>query len=460
MAVVSSMENISSPKLDDGWEAQASRADGVAAATKLLVSHLRNHKPMTELVEQIPEMLKEYLDMLLQLCPDDESHETRMRWAAAARVGMREIVEVLDDIDTLIPGVIPAAVLARAGAEAVRWNLVDHQASDPALWNWLGKLFEQAHSDRDVRVTGESHSVAREYLRALAYHSAALDEQGLKAGFATARLIELALPLLMLVHGNTHAALYAIDARHRGIPVRLARPGGGDDWRFVAIAAADMLADVHGQLIHGQRPPALEDMDPGVLRAAAAHLRKLWSLCPPVRKFNRHTVGDIRLSVISGYEQVMELLREGTGEAMPAGAGAWRVADLSRGGAGALTVCSTAATAPGNGEIVAFCLEEGTKWHLGVVRRVRHSKRFVEIGIASLSTHPTPGEVDDGSAQHEFCFCDPVQHGGTVRLVGKTGSFNGKEILYAQRDGHVFKLHPLAQTLNGKGFDLRTYQVL
>jgi hypothetical protein len=460
MAEASSTENISSPRLDGGWDAHASRTDGVVAATKMCVSYLRNHRPLTTLVEQIPTMLKEYVDALTLLCPDDEDPETRLRWTAAARVGMREIVEALDDIDTVVPGLIPAAVLARAGAEAVRWNLVDRQASDPALWNWLGKLFEQVHSENEVRVTGDSHSVAREYLRAIAYHSAALDEQGLRAGFAVAQLIELALPFLMLVHENTHAALYAIDAHHRGIPVRLARPTVGGDWHFVAIAAADMLADVHGQLIHGQRPPALEGMDSGLLRVAVAHLRNLWSLCPPVRRFSRHTVVDIRLSVICGYEQVVTLLRDGTGEAVPTGTGAWRVADLSRGGAGALTVRSTAATAPESGEVVAFCLEEGTKWHLGVVRRVRHSKTFVEIGIASLSPRPTLVEVDDGCTLHEFCCCDPVRRGEAVRLVGKAGSFNGEDALFAQRDGHVFKLHPLTKNLNGKGFDLRTYQVL
>jgi hypothetical protein len=441
-----------------GWMECADRAGGIAMAAKMHIESLRAADSGLPLAERAALAVNGFLAALAALCLIRETAPDRARWSLAASTGMSEIVAALRAADQEAPGEIPAAVLARAATEAVRWNLVDRQAPDAELWRMLGDLFIGAQEGGSIQVTGESGAVAREYLRAIAYHAAALDQLPLKTGFAVARLIELLLPLLLLTHEDTEAALYVVDVAQRGIPVRLAWSFLSGGWCFVTVPAADMLSDVHGSFTHGQLPPALKGMDSEVLRAAVVHLRRQWSACPPVRRYRRYPL-DVRLSIVRGYNEAMHLLADDVAEGVAAGAGAWWITDLSRGGVGALTLRNTKGCVPVSGDLVAFCPEEGTKWHIGVVRRVRTSKSYVEIGIATLSESPDLVQVDDGRTPRELCFCDPVRRGEAVRLLGPVGALGDSTPLFVVVDGRAHKLRPLASTLRGRSFDLRVYRI-
>jgi hypothetical protein len=432
------------------------RAEGIAAAARMYIADLHAGNFALPMAKRASFALDSFLEALARLCPDQETIQDRARWTVAARISMHEIVTALRAIDQAEPGTVPAAVLARAGAEAVRWDLVDRHAPDIKLWSWLGDLFVAAHGNETVRVAGELDTVAREYLRAIAYHAAALDQQTLKTGFAVAELIDLSLSFLLLVRENTSAALYGIDVANRGIPVRLAQASSFEGWSFVTIPAADSLSDIHAQLVHGQCPPDLEKIDPEVLCDAAAHLCRQWSASPPTRRFQRYPF-DARLCVVCGYDQAMNLLSNDVlEEGVAMGTGAWRITDLSRGGVGA-AIPSIRATAPAAGDLVAFCPEEGVKWHIGVVRRVRTSKTYIEIGIATLSDSPDLVQVDDGRAPRDLCFCDPIRSGEAVRLLGPVGALGDNNPFFVMVDGNVHKLRPLAKALRGKSFDLRVY---
>ncbi|MDR1424324.1 MAG: hypothetical protein LBI92_06965 [Azoarcus sp.] len=449
--------------------ARFDRADGIAAAAKMYIEDLQVESATGPIAERAASVLPRFLDTLAMLCPEHETGPDRANWSLAARLSMRQIIDALRRVDRAAPGALSHSALARAEAEAVRWDFVDRQAPDAGLWTRLGDLFLDSYSGAVVLVKGDGDAVAREYLRALAYHAAAFDQQALKTGFAIAQLIQLVLPHLLLTREPMEAALYGVDLERRGIPVRLARTTTFEGWRLVTVPAADVLSDIHGELTHGQRRAGLEKMDLDVLRAAVAHLRRQWSSSPPTRRHQRHVL-DARLSMVYGYDGAVSLLNDDAAEAVSMGTGAWRIVDLSRGGVGATMRHGGVGTGaprnvwvglPSAGDLVAFCPEEGTKWHLGVVRRVRMSDSHIELGIATLSASPDIGAVDDGRAVRELCFCDPIRRGEPVRLVGPVGALEDNEPLFVTIPGALtHKLRPLASALRGKSFDLRVYQVV
>jgi len=446
------------------------RADGIAAAAKMYIGDLQAESATEPITERAASVLPRFLDTLAMLCPEHETGPDRANWSLAARLSMRQIIDALRSVDRAAPGAVSHSTLARVEAEAIRWDFVDRQAPDAGLWAHLGDLFLDSYSGAVVLVKGDGDAVAREYLRALAYHAAAFDQQPLKTGFAIAQLIQLVLPHLLLTREPMDAALYGVDLEQRGVPMRLVRATTTfEGWRFVTVPAADALSDIHGELAHGQRRAGLEKIDLDVLRAAVAHLRRQWSSSPPTRRHQRHVL-DARLSMVYGYGDAVNLLNDDAMEAISMGTGSWRIVDLSRGGVGATMRHSSVgagashnvwAGIPAAGDLVAFCPEEGTKWHLGVVRRVRISDSHIELGIATLSASPDIGAVDDGRAVRELCFCDPIRRGEPVRLVGPVGALEDNEPLFVTMPGALtHKLRPLASALRGKSFDLRVYQVV
>jgi hypothetical protein len=442
--------------------ARVDRAEGIVAAARMYVEDLSKSDAPQALSARTGFALDGFIDALSLLCPERETGPDRARWSTAARESMRRVFDALRDADRANPDQVPMTVLVRAAAEAVRWDLVDRRAPDPELWAWLDETFAAAYGEEVLHVTGERDSVAREYLRAVAYHAAALDQQTLKTGFVIARLIEMALPQLLLTREVPDAALYGVDLAQHGVPLRLTRQVDFSGWRFVTLPASDMLSDIDGELAHGQYRAGLEKMDLDELRAAVAHLRRQWSGSPPMRRFQRYPL-DTRLTMVRGYDQTVTLLGYDEMEGVATGTGSWHITDLSRGGVGvtASTNNLSVDATPTAGDLVAFCLEEGTRWHVGVVRRVRTSGAFVEIGIATLSDRPGLSVVDDGRAARELCLCDPVRRGEVVRLVGPVGALGEDDPLFVTlKNAVVHKLRPLASALRGKSFDLRVYQVV
>jgi len=435
------------------------RVAAVIYTAKTYIATLQTRDPLLPLADNASRALERFLDSLETLCPEQETGPDRFRWTVAVRRSVREFLEALRTADQAEPGCIPASVLARAGAEAIRWGLVNRHAPDIRLWAWLGDLFATDYSEGTQQVRGVGETMAREYLRAIAYHAAALDQQTLKAGFAIARLIAHVLPDLSMVREYTEGALYGVDVAQRGVPVRLAESSSFSGWWFVAVEAANRLSDIHSDLIRGRVPDGFEFVDVSTLRAAVVHLRRQWSFNPPMRRHRRYPL-NARLCMVRGYEQAMDLLGDGASEAVAMGVGTWHITDLSLGGVGAITPRNIKVSVPVVGDLVAYCPEEGTQWHIGVVRRLRTTKSQIEIGIVTLSTHPVLTRVDDGRQPRELFACDPVRRGGAIRLVAPVGTLKSDDPIFAMgKNFAVHKLHPIGDALRGKSFDLRIYQV-
>jgi hypothetical protein len=435
------------------------RVAGIISTAKTYIATLHNGDPMLPLGERASRALEKFLNTLETLCPEQETGSDRFRWTVAVNQSMRDFLEALRAADQAEPNNIPAHVMARAGAEAIRWDIVNRNTPDIRLWSWLGDLFASDYGNEVQQVRGASEAVAREYLRAIAYHATALDQQPLKAGFVIARLIAKLLPDLFMVRGHAEGALYGIDVAQRGAPMRLAKSISFAGWWFVPVDAANRLSDIHGDLTLGRVPDEFEHVDARELRAAIVHLRRQWSLNPPMRRHQRHPL-NARLCVVRGYEHAMNLLDDDATEAVAMGMGTWHITDLSLGGVGAITPRNIKVSVPVVGDLVAFCPEEGTRWHIGVVRRLRTSKSHIEIGIVTLSANPELTRVDDGHQLRDLCACDPVCRGRATRLVAPVGTLEDDDpIFVVKKDAVVHKLRPLGDALRGKSFDLRVYQV-
>ncbi|MDR0564752.1 MAG: hypothetical protein LBG78_07455 [Azoarcus sp.] len=458
-------ENASSPPDfspgDDGRAETPGIADDVISVARKCIGRLQAEDAALPLSERSGSALEDFLQALESLCPNQETGPDRLRWMTSVRQCSHEFLETLRIAGQSKPDTIPAEVLMRAGAEAIRWDIVNRYVPDKSLWVWLGDLFAAAYGPEVLRVQGTGEDVAREYLRAVAYHAAALDQLSLKAGFAAAQLISVLLPdlYLLLVQEGIEGALYGIDVAQRGAPMRIANPASFTGWWFVTADAADKLSEIYRELASDRVPAGLETIGKKELRAAVLHLRRQWSSSPPLRRHQRHAL-NVRLSVVHGYEDAMNVLSDAAVEAVAAGTGSWRITDLSCSGVGATAPRNIMDSPPVAGDIVAFCPEEGTRWHIGVVRRVRAMGPYVEVGIATLSSSPELTCVDDGRAPRELCVCDPVRRGGVIRLVAPLGTLEGDIPLFATSgQSFVYKLRPVADVLRGGSFDLRVYQV-
>lgn len=410
--------------------------------------------------------LDDFLSTIRNLGPDLDRDATAgtpdpegwSRWIATVRTSVRDVLGVFRSLladhgdvgsSVALPG------FARMLVEVIRWDLVGKQVPDPEIWAQLGTLFIDATAARVTRGGGGGSGLAQEYLRAIAYHSVALDQLSFPACIAACRVVDLCLPFLTLQPGVSPVALYLVNPPAAPVPVRASRATAALGWSYVPGAAVEFLAELHGQLLRGGVPPALAGSDPGLLCDAAAHLRRLWSHRPPVRRFRRHLVNE-ELLVVRGYEAV-RCLFVAAGEVDNRG---WQITDLSRGGVGALVIRGAPDSTPESGDLLAFRPKDGSSWHLGVVRRVRFAKGIAEVGIETLSVRPALIRVDDGRVPVDMFFCDPVLRGEAVRIIAPQGTIRENVPLFITADGKVSKLKPLDGSMVGKGFELRVYQVL
>ena len=384
------------------------------------------------------------------------SEPDRAAWLELVLDRLRNTIPLLEHALEDAHSAALAEGLAKLACECVRWELVAKRVPDVDVWRVLGHGFATGGDSSLVRIDERYGGVAKEYLRAIAYHSAGVDLLTIEQAAAVCRLVDLLLPRLTLNRGAGAFILYVVDPPQSPVPVRLSRASGmASGWGFSPGDAIEVLAETHGQLLRGDVPSGLTGWEPGTLRDAAAHLRRLWSHRPPVRRFRRHGA-DGKLLVVKGYGDIKALFQAKSGLEFRG----WRIADLSRGGVGALLMPKDGGPVPDHGALLAFRPHDGVNWHLGLVRRVRLAKECAEVGIETLSIRPELVRVDDGRVPSEMLFCDPVLKGEAVRVVAGVGAFREGASLFVNVEGRLSKLKPLGGMLQGEDYELRVFQVV
>lgn len=377
-------------------------------------------------------------------------------------LGVREASATICEAYALLPavdGLYSAESrhrVARRLADSVKWNLCDRQAPDAALWSRLGALFEtEAENRANECLAGDVEGVVREYVRALAYQSAALDQLTVAQGLAVARLIQLSLPFLSVCRNPVSGPHYGVSPIREPIPHRQLQADASAEWHFVPAAANDLLRELEAQFDRGEVPRPLAGADPALFADAVGHLRRMWASEQPRRRFRRHeTTGCLSLargladcrSVLDGADPIV--LKEAA------------VENLGRHGVGACLCPGRGGHGLDPGEIVALRFVDGEGWHLGLVRRLSIGERGAHVGVEILSRQAQAGRADDGESGLDVIVCDPLQRGEAVRVIAAPDSLRPDAPIYVSRAGGIQKLKPLDAMSRGRGFDLRVYQVL
>ncbi len=356
--------------------------------------------------------------------------------------------------------------LVRAGAQRVKWERCAGGPAHPALWRWLGAVFEHPDAIDPVASTPVSptkrlSTIEREYVRAVAYYSAAPEHLSLPVLGAVDRLIDFALPMLLLQGGASQGAGYWISPELGAAPRRILRASepatGNPPLRLLTRVAVGALHELAVQLQQGVAPARLDlrALDHDTLVTALHHLLRNWSDTPPVRRYRRHVLGG-KLTAVRGIEDLRQLF---TGESVSHLA-EWEFRDASRGGIGA-TLRTGMAAPLAVGELVGILPHDGDTWQLGVVRRAwQEGDAVTRVGLEALSLRPVLASADDGLVRTDVLLCDPLLRGEAVRIAAPANTLRPGVPVFLTANGSIQKLKPLDAALAGEGFELRVYQVL
>jgi hypothetical protein len=197
--------------------------------------------------------------------------------------------------------------------EALKWSACDRFSPDETLWARISQLFANSAEFSDSVIGGDRPGIGREYLRAVAYYSANLDQAELNMAIALVHLIDLSLPFLELTRKAGHAPQYAVYPSRGSIPVRRASERDQGEWYFAPWAADELLANFEVHLEAGRVPKALGALPSDELRPALKYLRSQWSMHPPVRN-RRRFPQDAGVMVARGFPACLAVLR---GEPLP-----------------------------------------------------------------------------------------------------------------------------------------------
>lgn len=357
-------------------------------------------------------------------------------------------------------------LLVRAGAERVIWERCSSGPAHEQLWRWLGAAFREtvprdgAHGATPLGSAGDcATSVEREYRRAVAAQSAALDLLPPHLIRVVDRLLGFSLPMLQFQAAPFSGATYYVDPNWSVGPRRMVRVPEtiNGTWFFSPRVAADALREVAEQLAAGKVPQGLALGEEGeeFLKAGLTHLLRHWSDIPPVRRYRRHLLG----GTLSAVRGITDLQRVFSGQINVQQA-EWSLRDVSRGGLGAYapTFFDISVRV---GELVGIRPVEGGTWQLAVVRRTWSNPGHCPfVGLETLTQNPVLASVDDGRAAADVVLCDPLLRGEAVRIAAPANVLHPGVPLFVTSNGSIQKLKPLESSMAGDGFELRVYQVL
>lgn len=344
--------------------------------------------------------------------------------------------------------------LAVSVVEALKWSACDRFGPDETLWARISQLFVDSAESSGSVIAGDRPGIGREYLRAVAYHSANLDQVELNMGVVLVHLIDLSLPFLELTRKAVRAPQYVVYPSRGLIPVRRASDADPAEWHFAPWAADELLADFESKLEAGRVPKALGSLPPDEVRPALKYLRAQWSMKPPVRH-RRRFPQDAAVMVARGFSACLAVLR---GDPLPAPR-AWRVRDFSRSGLYILANSDPTRAWPDIGELLGVHFVDGDGWQLGIVRRLRMWPSRAGLGIELIAWKPSIAVLDDGQFAVEGILCDTPEKGGVIRLLTLAGAPELAEPLFLREPGVVIKLRPLETLAQEAGYKLIAYQV-
>ncbi|WP_341676324.1 hypothetical protein [Niveibacterium sp. SC-1] len=354
--------------------------------------------------------------------------------------------------------------LIRASAGEQRWDSLHYGPFDQRHWSRVGDAYLAAQQQDllatrvIIRPTRQTEtSVANEYLRSVALATAALDELDEIQVEQAWRLLHYVLPSLRLETESAVDSIFWIHPASGRAPQRMVRPPseGERPLYFSGSAARDALEALRAQLDEGATPAPLalqSDDDVDRLGPLLEHLIRHWSAEPPVRRHRRHKL-HAQLQVVEGLEFVTDHLSGLIG--LPVAA--WEQRDVSLNGVGA-SAPLTEKHPLRIGSLVGMLSEDGNRWLVGMVRRMRReAQERALVGVEILSWHPLAARADDGARELRVLLLDPLTRGGTIRVAIPEGPMRRAAPLYLLGHNKAVKLLPQSLIERGADFEVRSY---
>lgn len=383
------------------------------------------------------------------------------RWISAVRSASAAVSEAYRVLFGEPETVSSAELRLRAAArlsESIKWGLIDRQAPDGAQWaDWATYRVSGGASEVGSEAMLRD-DIEKEYLAALAFQSAALDQLSLPGALTAVRLVRACLPFMSISSRSVSGALYHVEGREAPVPVRMVERLGNHEGECFCVSSMglEFLDVCAARLSEGDVPSPLAGSDRRLAFDVVAHLRSLWSGDSRRRRDRRHHMDGI-IEVASGWGDSLALLSRATAEPSEQ----WHVLDVSRSGIRAAARIKRDGGVPEIGCLLCFRFVDGTARQVGIVRRVQATDASrTEIGIETLSASPVHLLADDGQQSIDVLLCGTLSRGEAVRVAGATRSLRIDVPLYVVQRGTVWKLRPMEFSMRGEGFELRVYQVL
>lgn len=381
------------------------------------------------------------------------------RYADLLRIvegGRRPVVQLTADI---------AVRLLRAANAAQRWDALRYGPYDPQHWRRCGRAYlaalRQNQADQPVRLRASRQTettAAREYLRTVAFATAALDELDERQIVLAGQVINYVLGALRFTEKPESDSVFWVDPALAQAPMRMARPPipGPTVRYFSGGAARATLLEMEQQVKDGALPPALgvEPDDTPHLAPLLRHLARHWSEEPPVRRHRRHALPG-HLQVVEGLEPFAEVLSGQSAGQLSV----WEQRDASLHGIG-LTLPVDERSRLRIGALIGLHSNDSTRWLAGVVRRIqRVSDNAVHVGVEVLSWHPMSAHADDGAQHVRVLLLDALQRDALIRLAVPLAGLRPGAPLFLLGQNKALKLLPQELIERGADHEIRTYQV-
>ncbi|MDO8787884.1 MAG: hypothetical protein Q7J42_07420 [Sulfuritalea sp.] len=358
--------------------------------------------------------------------------------------------------------------LINALAARLKWMRFRYGPVDPEFWKTLGGIYlaavdaKVAQKPLQIHAGSGETTIEAEYLKALVFHAAAMDNlQPLQIEIAE-RFITYFLPCFSLIKELRKDNVYWVDASKPLPPTRLAKlPEITPTLRFFnGTRAVESVAETI-ELIRGEGrvPPRINlgaQYDVGTVIPVLDHLAMCWAPTPPMRSNTRRRINS-PLKVVNGLIGVHQQL-SGRGSGTE-GVDSWVVDDVSLGGFGAQVAVS------GHdwiriGALVGMQPEGGDNWLIGVIRRyVRTGPNQGSVGIETLSKTPRAVFADAGGLWTEALLLDTPEVGEYARMALAADALEEKVALMFDIDDKKARLHPRETIETGADFVIANFFV-
>ncbi len=364
----------------------------------------------------------------------------------------------------------------RSLAQQIKWMHFRYGPCDLAVWGVFNRVYgyaearNLAHARVPAQAGAQGDATPQlEYLHGLMF-SASSPEGLLPAQIELAdQLIAQFAPHFSLAAACAAELPYWIDISQPMAPLRAVRPPApAAGLRCFGAGAA--LGEIHALADRIRATAAVPSslnlgapVEADEVLEVLEHLAMYWSMQPPERKHQRHSVKS-RLSVANSLRGVIEALGEPASPGIESRATeSWIVENVSAGGFGTV-VSQVKGDWLRVGALVAMQPEGGSNWVVGLVRRVNKTVgQEARVGIQTLSRAPAVSQFSISGSRAAAGEQGVLLKGNDpasaeVQIALRPGMFAPGQNLEATRAGRLHIYMPTGFGERGEDYEIGRFR--